>query len=115
MYFEKEPLRRYRRSELLTRDEPGALPPFLPSCRCSARPRDQMPEQRRFPPPWSVDDPDMKLGQACYMVRDANGHALAYVYISRTSRGDAAHLMTARRRGGSRSTSPSCLSWLRRA
>jgi hypothetical protein len=38
-------------------------------------------ESRRFPPPWSVDDPDMKLGQDCYVVRDANGHALAYVYF----------------------------------
>jgi hypothetical protein len=26
-----------------------------------------------------VDDPDLKLGHACYIVRDANGHALAYV------------------------------------
>jgi hypothetical protein len=25
---------------------------------------------RRFPPPWSVDDPDVKLGQACFIVRD---------------------------------------------
>jgi len=33
-----------------------------------------MSEQRRFPPPWSVDDPDMKLGQDCYIVRDANGY-----------------------------------------
>ena len=37
-----------------------------------------MPE-RRFPPPWSVDDPDLKLGQDCFIVRDANGQALAYV------------------------------------
>ncbi len=37
--------------------------------------------QRLFPPPWSVDDPDMKLGQDCFIVRDANGHALAYVYF----------------------------------
>ena len=36
---------------------------------------------RRFPPPWSIDDPDMKLGQDCYVVRDANGHPLAYVYF----------------------------------
>src|SRR5689334_15671992 len=28
-----------------------------------------------------VDDPDTKLGQDCYIVRDANGHALAYVYF----------------------------------
>ncbi len=39
-----------------------------------------MIQSRRFPPPWSVDDPDMKLGQECYIVRDANGHALAYVF-----------------------------------
>jgi hypothetical protein len=31
---------------------------------------------RRFPPPWSVEDTD-----ACFIVRDANGHALAYVYF----------------------------------
>ncbi len=36
---------------------------------------------RRFPPPWSVDDPGKKLGHDCYVVRDANGHALAYVYF----------------------------------
>jgi hypothetical protein len=24
----------------------------------------------RFPPPWSVDDPDMTLGQPCFIVRD---------------------------------------------
>jgi hypothetical protein len=38
-------------------------------------------DRRRFPPPWSVDDPDMKLGQDCFIVRDANGHAVAYVYF----------------------------------
>jgi hypothetical protein len=35
--------------------------------------------QRCFPPPWSVDDPDTKLSQDCFIVRDADGHALAYV------------------------------------
>ena len=25
---------------------------------------------RRFPPPWYVDDPDTKLGQDCFTVRD---------------------------------------------
>ena len=40
-----------------------------------------MPSVRRFPPPWSVDDPDKKLGQDCFIVRDANGQALAYVYF----------------------------------
>jgi hypothetical protein len=32
-----------------------------------------MPE-RRFPPPWSVEEQD-----ACFVVRDANGQALAYI------------------------------------
>jgi hypothetical protein len=40
---------------------------------------------RRFPPPWSVDDPDMKLGEDWYIVRDANGQALAYVYFENGS------------------------------
>lgn len=40
-----------------------------------------MSEPRRFPPPWSVDDSDMKLGQECFIVRDGNGHALAFVYF----------------------------------
>ena len=39
-----------------------------------------MPE-RRFPPPWSVNDPDVKLDQDCFIVRDANAQALAYVYF----------------------------------
>ena len=34
-----------------------------------------MPE-RRFPPPWSVEETD-----ACFIVSDANGQALAYVYF----------------------------------
>jgi hypothetical protein len=31
---------------------------------------------RRFPPPWSVEETDAR-----YIVRDANGQALAYVYF----------------------------------
>jgi len=31
---------------------------------------------RRFPPPWSVDEQE-----AGFIVRDANGQALAYVYF----------------------------------
>jgi hypothetical protein len=34
-----------------------------------------MPE-RRFPPPWSVEDSN----DACFIVRDKNRHALVYVY-----------------------------------
>jgi hypothetical protein len=43
---------------------------------------------RRFPPPWSVEDPDMKLGQECFIVRDHNGQA------TRPGRRSAAHLLT---------------------
>jgi hypothetical protein len=44
---------------------------------------------RRFPPPWSVDDPDIKLGQDCFIVRDANGQAPAYVYFKEELGGSA--------------------------
>jgi hypothetical protein len=33
---------------------------------------------RRFPPPWTVEETD-----ACFIVRDANGQALAYAYFAR--------------------------------
>jgi hypothetical protein len=57
---------------------------------------DAMPEpERRFPPPWSVDDPDMKLGQDCFIIRDRNGQALARVYFEgEPGRRSAAHLLT---------------------
>jgi hypothetical protein len=35
-----------------------------------------MPSPRRFPPPGSVDEQE-----ACFVVRDATGQALAYVYF----------------------------------
>jgi hypothetical protein len=31
---------------------------------------------RRFPPPWSIEE-----RQACFIVKDGNGQALAYVYF----------------------------------
>ena len=34
-----------------------------------------MPENRRFPPPWSVEETG-----ACFIVRDSDGQALAYIY-----------------------------------
>ena len=37
--------------------------------------------ERRFPPPWFVDEADPKLDRRCFIVRDANGQALAYVYF----------------------------------
>ena len=45
---------------------------------------------RRFPPPWSVEETD-----ACFIVRDHNGQALAYVYFEEEpGRRAAAHLLT---------------------
>jgi hypothetical protein len=48
------------------------------------------------PPPWSVDEGDSKLDRRCFIVRDANGQALAYVYFKGEleDRRSAAHLLT---------------------
>jgi hypothetical protein len=49
---------------------------------------------RRFPPPWSVQQQD-----ACFVVRDRHGQALAYI-ISKMNRGGERQLsycLTARR------------------
>jgi hypothetical protein len=35
---------------------------------------------RRFPPPWSVEETN-----ACFIVRDGKGQALAYVYFENGS------------------------------
>jgi hypothetical protein len=35
-----------------------------------------MPGSRRFPPPWIAEETE-----ACFIVRDHNGQALAYVYF----------------------------------
>ena len=32
--------------------------------------------ERRFPPPWTIEE----LNNACFVVRDSGGQALAYVY-----------------------------------
>jgi hypothetical protein len=42
---------------------------------CSATDMTKAGVTRRFPPPWSVDETD-----ACFIVKDRNGQALAYVY-----------------------------------
>jgi hypothetical protein len=45
---------------------------------------------RRFPPPWSVEEQD-----TCFVVRDHNGQALAYVYFEdEPGRRSAAKLLT---------------------
>jgi hypothetical protein len=49
-----------------------------------------MPERRRFPPPWTIEETD-----ACFIVRDASGQALAYVYCEdEPGRRSAANLLT---------------------
>jgi len=69
-----------------------------------------MPD-RRFPPPWSADDPDMKPRKACFIVRDKNGQAIAYVYFEdEPGRRSAAHLMTSDEARPIAATSPSCQS-----
>jgi hypothetical protein len=55
--------------------------------------------QRRFPPPWSVDEADPELDRRCFIVRDGNGQALAYVYFEdEPGRQAAAHRGPAHRR-----------------
>jgi hypothetical protein len=49
-----------------------------------------MTERRRFPPPWTVEETE-----ACLIVRDGNGQALAYVYCEEEpERHAAAKLLT---------------------
>jgi hypothetical protein len=46
--------------------------------------------ERRFPPPWSVEEQS-----ACFVVRDANGQALSYIYYeSEPGRRSAAKLLS---------------------
>jgi hypothetical protein len=49
-----------------------------------------MTEPRRFPPPWSIEELD-----ECFIVREANGQALAYIYFEdEPGRRAATRLMT---------------------
>jgi hypothetical protein len=48
------------------------------------------PATRRFPPPWSIEEMP-----ACFIVRDSDGQALAYVYYEdEPGRRGAAKLLT---------------------
>jgi hypothetical protein len=50
-----------------------------------------VPSARRFPPPWTIDE----TNDACFIVKDHNGHALAYVYFeNEPGRRAAAKLLT---------------------
>jgi len=70
----------------------------------------------RFPPPWSVEQPDPKLERQCYIIRDADGDALAYVYFEdEPARRVAAHLLTrgeARRNIAMRPSAPRGVNFL---
>ena len=49
-----------------------------------------MPAPRRFPPPWTPEETD-----ACFIVRDYTGRALAYVHFEEEpGRRAAANLLT---------------------
>ena len=49
-----------------------------------------MSEPRRFPPPWIVDETD-----ACFIIRDGNRQAVAYVYCEdEPGRRSTANLLT---------------------
>ena len=49
-----------------------------------------MSSSRRFPPPWTAEETD-----ACFIVRDSGGQALAYVYYeNEPGRRMAAKLLT---------------------
>ena len=59
---------------------------------CSVMPG--MP-QRRFPPPWSVEE----MNDACFIVRDQNGHALAYRLFRKRARATGSCQPAHQRRG----------------
>ena len=62
----------------------------LPGSLSSQVPMIDTPEARRFPPPWIAEETD-----ACFMIRDHNGYALAYVYFEEEpGRRSSAHLLT---------------------
>ena len=48
-------------------------------------------QRRRFPPPWDIEE----ANAACFIVKDNNGQALAYVYFENEhGRRTAANLLT---------------------
>ena len=62
----------------------------LPGSLSSQVPMIDTPEARRFPPPWIAEETD-----ACFIIRDHNGYALAYVYFEdEPGRRSAAPLLT---------------------
>jgi len=61
---------------------------------------------------WSVDEADPKLDRRCFIVRDAKGQALAYVYFEgEIEHRAAAHPLTRDETATSRRTLQSCLNY----
>jgi hypothetical protein len=54
---------------------------FIDPTNATAPRRGTRAAQRPFPLPWTAEEPD-----ACFIVRDASGQALAYVYFEGDSR-----------------------------
>ena len=62
----------------------------LPGSLSSQVPMIDTPEAPRFPLPWIAEETD-----ACFIIRDHNGYALAYVYFEEEpGRRSSAHLLT---------------------
>jgi hypothetical protein len=62
----------------------------LPGSLSSSDPMIDKPEARRFPSPWIAEQTD-----ACFIIRDHTGYALAFVYFEEEpGRRSAAHLLT---------------------
>jgi len=60
---------------------------------------------RRFPPPWDIEEHN----RSCFIVRDNNGQALAYVYFeTEPERRTAPICSRVMKRGGLRRKLPSC-------
>jgi hypothetical protein len=82
----KEQVRGYCREPSKTQGQAGRA---LPS-RSVYRSRMTDQHQRRFTPPWDIED-----NGACFIVRDSNGQALSYVYYeNEPGRRAAAGLLT---------------------
>jgi hypothetical protein len=72
-------------------NEKAGTSPAAAAGRYPAPDRSSRMTQRRFPPPWTFEE----ANNACFVVKDANGLSLSYVYFeSEPGRRTAANLLT---------------------